>query len=93
MPACLPSTPHPFRSLSQLLPPLAGRSEEVLRLGLGVLLEMMVRRMEAAGGSAGPSGAAAAAAAEDSKEAAAGAASGGPRIYLYSGHDSSILPL
>lgn len=51
--------------------PDTGKTHEVLRLGMGVLMEMMVRRMEAA---------------------AAGEA-GDTRMFLYSGHDSSLMPL
>lgn len=43
----------------------------MLRLGMGVLLEMMVRRMEAA----------------------AEGGAGTPKMYLYSGHDSSVMPI
>lgn len=54
------------------MPPLpAGKKEEVLRLGMGVLMELMVRRMEGAPAASSP----------------------GPRMYLYSGHDSSLMPL
>jgi hypothetical protein len=59
----------------------AGKTQEMLRLGMGVLLEVMVRRMEAAaargGGGSGEVGDAAAAS----------------KMFLYSGHDSSLMPL
>lgn len=53
--------------------PQTGKHHEVLRLGMGVLMEMMVRRMEHAASTEGGAGT--------------------PRMYLYSGHDSSLMPL
>ena len=70
----------------------AGKKEEVLRLGMGVLLEMMVRRMEAA--AAAPGGSATAAAAQGGGGGSGGGGGGGgPKMYLYSGHDSSVMPI
>ncbi|KAL4424929.1 hypothetical protein ABPG77_009658 [Micractinium sp. CCAP 211/92] len=58
--------------------PDTGKHQEVLRLGMGVLMEMMVRRMESHVAE---------------QTAAAGGSSTGPGMYLYSGHDSSLMPL
>lgn len=52
--------------------PETGKHQEVLRLGMGVLLGMMVRRME---------------------HTAAAGRDASPKMYLYSGHDSSLMPL
>jgi hypothetical protein len=99
----------------------AGKQHEVLRLGMGVLMGMMVQRMEAAAAAAEAAaqaassgeGAAAAAGSSSSGEgaaAAAGSSGGGDgdssnsgasssaspaatRMFLYSGHDSSLMPL
>ena len=54
----------------------AGRKQEVLRLGMGRLMWLMLQRMEAEVATGG--------------EAAAATR---PRAYLYSGHDSTIMPL
>lgn len=52
---------------------------EVLRLGMGRLMALMLERMEAAAGGKN--------AASGGKDAAS------PRLLLYSGHDSTIMPL
>ena len=88
----------------------AGKQHEVLRLGMGVLMGMMVQRMEAA--AAASEAAAQAASSGEGAAAAAGSSSSGggdgdssnsgasssaspaaTRMFLYSGHDSSLMPL
>jgi hypothetical protein len=89
----------------------AGKQQEVLRLGMGVLMGMMVQRMEAAAAAAEAAaqsassgeGAAAAAGSSSSSTGSDGASSSSgasssatpaaTRMFLYSGHDSSLMPL
>lgn len=52
-----------------------GKREEVLRLGMGRLMELLIRRMQEASSSVGDKAATM------------------PKMYAYSGHDSTILPL
>ncbi|PSC67963.1 Lysophosphatidic acid phosphatase type 6 [Micractinium conductrix] len=100
--------------------PDTGKDQEVLRLGMGVLMHTMVGRMEAAaaaaqagssqaaasGGGAPAGGDAASASSGVSSLPAAAAPAGGanaaapaalppgqPRMFLYSGHDTSVMPL
>jgi hypothetical protein len=91
-PTCIDRSPQATEEFAAFVCPalVDEHGHEVLRLSMGRLLDTLLSNMEAA---AAPAAAAAAAAASSGTSTSSVLSTSLPRLMLYSGHDSTVMPL